>query len=209
MIRVQQQPEPTDFGDRVREPGRRFLALNPHPSARALAARPYWRRAAKQLHHAYEGICAYTCHWIAIDTGWRTVEHFVPKSVDSDLAYEWSNFRLVCGRLNSRKGSHRDVLDPFVIHSGVFFIEFPTLLIKRSAGLSSDIDARAQNTIDRLRLNDETCINARLAWVRPYCAGDIGLQYLRSHAPFIHQEIQRQDLLPPRICDRMGIWPDP
>ena len=81
MIRVQEKPEPRDFEDSVRRDGRRFLVENPSPSARALAARPYWRRAAKPLYDAYDGICAYTCHWIAFDTGWRSVEHFVPKSV--------------------------------------------------------------------------------------------------------------------------------
>ena len=101
------------------------------------------------------------------------------------------------------------MLDPFTIRNGVFFIEFPTLLIKPSAGLSSDIDARAKNTINRLRLNDETCITGRLAWVREYCAGHIGLEYVRSHAPFIHREMQRQGLLPVRIREVMDIRPDP
>ena len=113
MILVREQSEPSNFAEKVRRRGQDFLAKNPRPSAKQLADQPYWRDAAKQLYDAYDGICAYTCHWIAFDTGSRTVEHFVPKVVAPDLAYEWSNFRLVCGRLNSRKGRHQDVLDPF------------------------------------------------------------------------------------------------
>ena len=208
MIRVQEQPEPSDFEERVRRAGRRFLGDNPRPSARAVAARPYWLRAAKQLYNAYGGICAYTCHWIAFDTGSRTVEHFVPKSTTPALAYEWSNFRLVCGRLNSRKRCHQDVLDPFAIENGVFSIKFPFMTIRPSAGLPAELAAQARSTMTRLRLNDETCITARLSWIREYCAGHIDLDYLRRHAPFIHREIHRQGLLPPRICEIMSIQPD-
>ena len=204
MILVQEEPEPGDFHDNVRQRGQRFLAKNPRPTSAALSAHPYWRRAAKQLYDAYDGICAYTCHWIAFDTGSRTVEHFVPKSVAPSLAYEWSNFRLVCGRLNSRKREAQDVLDPFALDNGVFCIDFPSVQIRPFTGLSVELETCAWRTIDRLSLNDETCISARLGWIQDYCGGYIEFDYLRRRAPFLHREIRRQSLVAPKICEVMG-----
>ena len=206
MIFVEKQPEPADFGDNVRRRGERFLAAHPHPTETALSKHPYWRRAAKQLYDAYGGVCAYSCHWIAFDTGARTVDHFVPKSVAPTWAYEWHNFRLVCGRLNSRKHDYQDVLDPFTLKNGVFVIDFPSLLVKPSAGLSEQLDASAWATINRLQLNDETCTRSRLVYVRNYCHGHFDLEYLRECAPFLYREMRRQDLIAPRICEVMGIF---
>ena len=47
-------------------------------------------------------------------------------------------------------------------------------------------------TIERLKLNDEICISSRLEYVKLYCRKEVGLDYLRSRAPFIHREIVRQ-----------------
>ena len=204
VIRVEEQPEPDSFAVNVRRRGERFLATNP-PEPIRFAGREYWRYAAGELYEAYDGICAYTCHKIAPITGWSSVEHFVPKSVTPRLAYEWSNFRLVCGRLNSRKGIHRDVLDPFQIENGVFCLDFPSLQIRPADGCSEQLAARAKRTIERLKLNDETCIRGRRAYVDPYCRGRFDLEYLREEAPFIYREIVRQNLVAPRICEVMTI----
>ena len=194
MIFVQRRPEPRDFDQRVRQPGRRFLRRFPRPTSGEFSRHDYWRSVVEDLHDAYGEICAYTCHWIARDTGWRTVEHFVPKSVDPTLAYEWRNFRLVCGRMNGRKGAHQDVLDPFEIEDGAFAIQFPSLQVRPALGIASELRDEVERTIDRLRLNDELCILSRLAYVEPYCRGEIGLDYLRRRAPFIHREVVRQGL---------------
>ena len=193
MIFVKPAAEPADFDERVRQPGRRFLRSSASPS-REVGERPYWRRAAADLHNAYDGICAYTCHWIALDTGWRSVEHFVPKSIRPALAYEWSNFRLVCGRMNGRKGAHDDVLDPFKIQDPTFVIRFPSLQVGPANGVGDELKTAATRTIDRLKLNDELCISSRLEYVKLYCRKEVGLDYLRSRAPFIHREIVRQRL---------------
>ena len=205
MIRVEEQAEPKIFATNVRQRGERFLDDNPQPSATELGNHAYWRFAARELYEAYAGICAYTCHKIAFDTGWRTVEHFVPKSVNAHLAYEWSNYRLVCGRLNGRKRNHQDVLDPFQLDNGVFSIDFPSLQVRPSDDLFDQLEFRAWRTIERLKLNDETCILGRRAYVEPYCTGDITLQHLFREAPFIHREIIRQNLVAPKICEVMTI----
>ena len=205
MIFVEEQPEPDVFEEIVRQRGLRFLRNTPKPTTREFAAHSYWRNIEGDLYNAYGGICAYTCHWMSLDTGWRTVEHFIPKSVRPSLAYEWRNFRLVCGRLNARKGIHQDVMDPFCITGVVFVIDFPSLLIKPDNGLSLAEKDIALKTIARLRLNDdETCVAARLNYVKEYCTGDISFDFLRRCAPFIHREIIRQGL-EPEIRDVMSI----
>ena len=194
MIFVQEQPEPLRFETDVRKPGRRFLMGHRKPTATQWISHSYWRRVLVELYDAYRGVCAYTCHWIPRDTGADTVDHFVPKSVKSASAYEWKNFRLVCGRMNGRKGNHQDVLDPFTLPRHVFELDFPSLLIKPSRRQSAELAARAERTIERLRLNDELCIRARWGYVKEYCASQITLQFVSEHAPFIYEEIVRQRL---------------
>ena len=127
MIHVDPQPEPPTFDQLVRQPGRKFLKSCPNPKGNQWRA--YWRKIARDLHTAYSGICAYSCHFIQYDTGWRTVEHFKPKDDYKSDAYEWGNYRLVCGVLNGRKGKG-EVLDPFRVHNGWFIMDFPSLLVK-------------------------------------------------------------------------------
>ena len=194
MIFVQEQPEPVRFDADVRRPGRRFLSQTNVPTTDDWRSRSYWRRVLAELHDAYMGVCAYTCHWIAYDTGSATVDHFVPKSVDKALAYEWCNYRLVCGRMNGRKGAHQDVLDPFRLPRNVFELDFPSLQIMPSMRHGNAFSEQAKSTIDRLGLNDETSVKTRLAYVRNYCASHISLEFLEHNAPFIYQEIVRQNI---------------
>ena len=208
VIPVEEQPPPADFDTTVRRRGQRFLQNNPHPTAHELSRRPYWRSAIKGLYDAYGGICAYTSHWMAWDTGSNTVEHFVPKSIAPQLAYEWSNFRLVCGRMNGRKRSHQDVLDPFRLNNGVFWLDFPSLQVKPSDHLPRPLRDRAWSTISRLDLNDETCCDSRLAYVTEYCIGGVSLDHLRRRAPFLHRELTRQGMVAPQLCRIMGLTPD-
>lgn len=202
MIFVERKQEPPDFDQRVRKPGRRFLRNTPKPTHREFSKHSYWRRVVQDLHDAYDSICAYTCHWIARDTGWGSVEHFVSKSAQPALAYEWNNFRLVCGRMNGRKGSHDDVLDPFEIRELTFVIRFPSLQVGVAGGISDELREATVRTVARLGLNDEVCISSRLAYLRSYCNGETSLDYLRRRAPFIHREIVRQGL-ETKICEMM------
>jgi hypothetical protein len=149
-----------------------------------------------ELHDAYGGICAYSCHWIPYDTGADTVEHFRPKDTYPGDAYEWSNYRLVCATLNGRKGIHEDVLDPFLIEEGWFTIDFPSMLVKPRADLEPADRLRVHTSIDRLSLNDEgTCLKSRVRWMTDYCTHDITFEYLRRNAPFIAAELERQGLV--------------
>jgi hypothetical protein len=194
VIPVQEQPEPTDFAQKVRKPGAAFLQKVFHPTN--WDNREYWQNALPALYQAYAGICAYSAHWIQYDEGAATVDHFIPKSVAPQLAYEWSNYRLASRTMNIRKGDHQDVLDPFTLEPSWFMLDFPSLLIKPKPTLSAIQKEQVIATVKRLKLNDDdTCVKARLHWILPFCMGHISFEFLRRHAPFIAYELQRQDLV--------------
>lgn len=194
MIRVDPQPEPASFDAKVRQPGKRFLKTTPNPTEAEWRGHAYWRQCARELHQAYRGICAYSCHWIPLDTGFSSVDHFKPKKQFPRQAYEWNNYRLASGILNGRKGD-RNVLDPFEIEDGWFVLEFPSLLVKPEASLPPERLAQVALTCEVLLLNDEaTCLKNRVRYVEDYCKGEISYGYLESNAPFIARELERQGL---------------
>lgn len=209
MIHIDPQPEPETFDTLVRQPGQRFLARTPNPTRKQWDSHSYWRKTLALLHDLYGGICAYSCHWIPYDTGADTVEHFLPKSTYPQQAYEWGNYRLVCATLNSRKRIFEDILDPFDIQNAWFVIDFPSLQIKPALGLDSVLTGSIQDTIDRLRLNDEgTCLKSREAYIKDYCLGCITFTYLRRKSPFIALELERQNLVT-EIKDMMSYDEEP
>lgn len=207
MIPVKRQPEPSEFSRLVRTPGQKHLDASPTqiPEPSYVRRKRLWREVATHLHTAYSEICAYSCHRIARVTGSRTVEHFVPIKVDPRKAYEWDNYRLVCGRLNGRKGDHQDVLDPFELADNVFALDFPSLQVKPGSGLESQLEADVRATINRLKLNDDTCVEGRVACVRYFCKKEISFDYLRSEAPFVAHELERQGLVN-TIVNMMGYF---
>ena len=194
MIGVQQANEPNQFNASVRTPGMAYLAsLLPHqrPDFRN---RNYWKTILRDLHAAYGGICAYTCHWMAYDVGSDTVEHFRPKSAYPNLAYEWTNYRLVCSRMNARKGRFEDVIDPFDVTPGMFTLHFPSLNVVTGSNLTNTQRTLVETTIRRLRLNDPRSIDTRQEYVKSYLAKHISAAYLRDKAPFLMSELVRQSL---------------
>jgi len=144
---------------------------------------------------AYKGICAYRARWIPHSTGRHSIDHFIPKSVESPLAYEWSNFRYVSARFNSRKGT-RSILDPFLLNEGWFILDFSTFLIKPNSILSADQQKSVQDTINILKLNtDEDLVTERQTWVEEFWAGEISFEHLEKKTPFIAYELERQNML--------------
>jgi uncharacterized protein (TIGR02646 family) len=195
MIRVEMASEPELFHEQVREKGNTFLSTTPNPTTVQWKKRDYWKAISLDLYSSYCGICCYTCHWIPPDTGSSSVEHFKPKSTYPNLAYEWSNFRLVCGKLNSRKKDNEDVIDPFNVIDGMFTIDFPSLLIKPASGLATATKNLVQSTISRLKLNHEgSCLKNRNEYLKQYCTGIVTFDFLLSKAPFLAKEIVRQNL---------------
>ena len=196
MIRVTRQPEPEVFDELVRKPGSKYLADVPHPTSKQWAAHDYWTRVKDELYEAYGQVCAYSCFWIPMTTGFRTCDHFVPKASTPKLAFEWTNYRLCCGTMNGRKQTHEDVLDPFKLKDGWFVIDFPSLLVRAADGLTPNEASKIATTIKALGLNDEgTCRRERCHWLREYCQQGWRIEYLETKAPFLASELRRQHLV--------------
>ena len=193
MISIAPQPEPGDFDLQIRQPGARFLATNPSPSSNDWET--HWSRATPWLVEGYKHICAYSCLRIYRDANDPTVDHYLPKSKYPALAYEWHNFRLCTLRMNRRKWNHEDVLDPFIIQPGWFVLDFQTVLIKSNTTLDDGLRNRVKATIERLKLNHEQDIQARLSRIQDYIQGHYTFDYLRTEAPFIAYELIRQELV--------------
>ena len=193
MIPVAPQPEPNDFDTQVRQPGLRWLAEN-HGAASSQFP-PHWRKCLTELHTAYDGICAYVCIYIEPVTGAQSVDHFIAKSPRPELTYEWSNYRLACARMNSRKREFEDVLDPFTLPLGTFRLALSTCEIKPTAPEGSWERQTADATLQRLGLNDQDCCDLRKYYLRRYQDGRISAEFLRERVPFVYQEVVRQGKL--------------
>ena len=195
MIRVVLQKEPKRFDARVRVPRKRAIARLKTGKIDALP--PYWRRCMDDLWKAYSGICSYMALYIPRTTGATTVEHLAPKSKDVDLAYEWSNYRLVCSTMNSRKSDFEDVLDPFKIKDGWFILGFPSCEVTAAPKLSKRTRQAVLSTIARLKLNDAKCLFDRGQYLDDYQKGLTNMVFLKKYSPFLARELDRQGLRRP------------
>ncbi len=199
MIPVALQPEPSSFDAKVRQPGLHWLAQQGIPldqSPPDPAKLPtYWRRALRDLWLAYEGVCAYLCIFFEWPLGAQSTDHFIPKSRNAGLAYEWANYRLSCLGTNRMKSFFEDLLDPFEIRPDTFVLNLASGKIKPNESLATDIKSKAQETIKRLRLDDAETSQMRADHYGQYCGGDISVGYLAAHSPFVWYEARRQGLL--------------
>lgn len=193
LIPVVAQPEPADFAANVRSPGQAFLSTLPRPTRRQFKNHDYWRRELTNLKTAYTSVCAYSSFWIP---GNCSVDHFLPKSVRPDLAYEWSNYRLAHDKINSNKGDSTEVLDPFLIQVGWFVVDIATLWVNPEASLEQNLRTSIQKTIEILRLNDEQWVRMRFEIYTKYMDGTLSLIDLQTNYPFIAAELQRQNIQP-------------
>jgi len=191
--------EPADFHRKVRVLGANFLRATPNPTRQQWNHKDYWRKALGDLFGAYDGICAYCASWTkragTISTPQdSSVDHFIPKSAAPTQAYEWDNFRLCRSRLNMRKDSHRDVLDPFRLTPGWFNLDFRTFFLLPNPTLSPLDRKRVQTTIDRLQHNaDNDYVNERIGAIREYCLGRATFAQLLNRYPFIAAEMRVQN----------------
>jgi 5-methylcytosine-specific restriction endonuclease McrA len=196
MIFVQEQPEPADFSTKVRTPGQAFLKkLTKKPTNTDFKKKRYWKECLTDLYKAYNGICAYSAQWIPPYITRGTVDHYIPKHEAPELAYEWSNYRLCTERMNNNKDNHLDVMDPFRVQNGWFSINFATFFIEPGDGLPEYLRIAVENTITRLKLNDDdTLVQERVNQVQAYSDGDVSFEFLKNKYPFIASELDRQGL---------------
>ncbi|MCC6160460.1 MAG: hypothetical protein IT350_20575 [Deltaproteobacteria bacterium] len=198
MIPVRRRPEPASFDAMVRQPGSAWLrSVGISPTDWKPGSR-IWRKCLDDLHREYAGVCAYLCIFIEPVTGAKSVDHFVPKSIDPNLAFEWSNYRLACMTMNGRKSKRSVPLDPFRLRRETFHLELVTGRIYPNPDRSMILRRKAQAMIDLLGLDDGECRAIRAAWWNRYIlcfSCPSGSTYLRDSAPFVYSEAKRQGML--------------
>lgn len=193
MIHVTPQPEPDTFDSKVRERGRAWMNKHQTPPP-GNKFPPYWRDCLDDLHSSYNGYCAYLAVYFE-RVGGVSVDHFIAKSRRPDLAYEWSNYRLACSIMNSRKGNHDDILDPFQIETGWFYLELVTGRIYPNKELSPDLKSKVESTIKRLKLDDDRNREMRARHYQEYREETLTDKHLKKYSPFVWLEAKRQGLL--------------
>ena len=200
MIPVAAQPEPASFDVVVRQKGLAHLIdtygfpLNkPLPPKAKIP--PYWRECLTDLHQAYGGICAYLGTFFERVMGGGSVDHFIAKSTHAGSAYEWSNYRLACSTMNSRKREYSDVLDPFFLAPDLFRLQLSTGHIHPNPALNAAPMRLVEEAIERLGLDDPLCRELRARWYQDYLEHKLPSAYLKGKAPFVWSEADRQGLL--------------
>lgn len=199
MMPVVEQPEPTAFDATVRQKGlahlekKGFALDKPLPPKADL--QPYWRACLTDLHQSYNGVCAYLGVYFERVTGAGSVDHFIAKSANAGLAYEWSNYRLACSTMNSRKRDYDDVLDPFYLSPGLFRLQLSSGRIYPNPRLEAQAMRLVEQTIERLGLDDPQCRDLRANWYQDYLEHGLPSDYLKKKSPFVWHEANRQGLL--------------
>lgn len=194
MIPVVKQKEPQIFNDEVRIPGLKYLKKNQKPNSKEFSKHDYWRKINPELYRLYNGICAYTGFWFP-DTS-KSVDHFVPKSKNPKLAYEWDNYRLTTQRMNNTKGDEINLVDPFGVKFGWFILDLDTYLIKPNKILAHSEQEKIAHTIKILRLNrDEDRVENRREIIQRYINREFDFKFIKRKYPYIAYEIERQGLL--------------
>lgn len=203
VIPVQEKPAPKRFNEKVYRPGLAWLKANnlsrgPVPKDKdgkaTVELHPYWRECLDDLHKRYRGVCAYTSIYIDRVTGARSVDHYIAKSSAVEHAYRWRNFRLACAKINGRKGTFDDLLDPFTIQPQTFVLDLFTGAISTNPALPQPLLDQAQTTITRLGLDDGDCRAMRIEFFDDYRTGAITAAYLKKKCPFVWYEIRRQGM---------------
>ena len=220
MIPVAPAPEPPDFDSEVRQLGQCALAEltgQPPPIKRRGPRRKQlvlegvpvtkiadipskslpdlWTKAIPDMLERYGRICAYVCVYIERIIGAPSIDHWIPKSVDPERAYEWDNFRLACSLMNSRKGTKDMLLDPFEIGEGWFELEFVCFQVISSRRLPPHQQLQAAHTVEELHLNCSECLSLRRSQVEAYAQVHVSFEHLEGRSPFVARELRRQGLV--------------
>lgn len=213
MIPVPLANKPPEFDAKVRLPGlsaieelvgrpptlkrrgrKRKKVADQEQDIPADAFPPYWREALPEMLVAYEQRCAYLAMYIHFATGNPTVDHVLPKSYAWNQVYEWANYRLCAGVINSKKGALLTLVDPCTIGPDWFALNLNTLHVERGGTAPVAEWPRIDATLPVL--NQRLCVKEREEYLRCYRlgpgAGGFDLAHLAARAPFIATELRRQ-----------------
>lgn len=215
MIPITLAPEPVGFDRKVRQPGlsaidelvgrapriqrrgrRRAKVADAESQIPSDKLPPLWRGVLDDMMVAYEQRCAYLAMFIE-ETGSPTVDHVIPKSLAWDRIYEWSNYRLCTGVVNSKKGELLGLVDPVDAKTGWFELDLASYRVVRGAIAPKAQHGKIDATLSLLNIRD--CCVQRRRYVEEYRRGPgakgIDLTYLEHRAPFIAAELRRQGQL--------------
>jgi len=215
VIPVALADEPEGFNEKVRQPGlsaidelvgRAPRIKRPGPRRAKIAEHealipadrfpPFWRDALDAMMEAYKQRCAYLAMFIE-ETGTPTVDHVLPKSRAWDQVYEWSNYRLCTGIVNSKKGELLGLVDPIAAKTGWFELNLASYRVVRGVSAPKAQHRKIEATLPLLNLRD--CCAQRRRYIEEYRRGPgakgIDLAYLEYRAPFIASELRRQGQL--------------
>lgn len=204
--------EPADFDKEVRQPGLSAIdeLVGRPPRLRRRGPKrdkvadvesdippdsfpPFWRHALDTMMVVYEQRCAYLAVWIEV-TGNPTVDHVAPVSRAWDKVYEWSNYRLCTGVVNTKKGDLVHLVDPIDARIGWFELDLSSYAVVRGAAAPTAHHQAIDRTLPLLNLPD--CCVLRRTYVEDYWLGPddggISLKYLERRAPFVALELRRQ-----------------
>lgn len=151
-----------------------------------------WRKALGDLCRAYGSVCAYLGLYLHGATGNITVDHFIAKSRDWRRAYDWNNFRLCAGYVNSAKGDQALPLDPFTLEPGLFALELDEFQVVPGPKATGRMLSKVERTIEVLGLNHARCLEERREYADNYRQGEVSGVQLQKWAPFVAQELARQ-----------------
>lgn len=191
MMRVERTPEPPLFDQDVRQPGNAWLEA--HQDARPERFPAHWTRCLPDLRAAFNDLCGYSAMW----TSRPTVDHYRSRSSRDgrQLAYEWTNYRLADGPMNSAKGTWDSrILDPFEVGNDWFEVRLPNLeLVLSEDRIPPERRDDARFTVRQLGLQDgEEVLEMRRAWYDDFVEGDVTLRWLSRRAPLIARAIEKR-----------------
>jgi 5-methylcytosine-specific restriction endonuclease McrA len=188
MIPVKRVRKPSGYDTKVKTPGDAWL--KDHPGAQRPPA--LWSPYTAKLADGFDHRCGYAAMH---DPTGGTVDHFLSYKNHPHLTYEWSNFRFASATLNSSKKTADDtVLDPHEVGEGWFEILLPSLQMRLTDKVPPAQRAKAEFTLDRLKLRDgERILRWRQSWFALYEQGQLTLDGLRQMAPLIAAAVEARD----------------
>lgn len=185
MIPFMPKHQPSFFYEITTVRGQRWLERNKLNNDRP---EDYWSEHRDYLAECFRHLCAYAA--IRIEKG--TFDHYLSCKNKRERAYDWFNYRYICGIINSSKQAiDEEVLDPFEVKEGWFEVLLPSFELTLTNKLTdSNIRKRAELTILRLHLN-ENFIEPRKQWYNQFLTGKQSLSGLLCNAPLVGQAVYR------------------
>jgi hypothetical protein len=204
MIPVRRPREPKSFDERCRIKGKKWLRANSVKSGKR--PKDFWSQFEPQLRTAFKERCGWLAMWIEHGQ----VDHYLSKHHPDPArrreqrseAYEWTNLRWACARMNNRKRNRdAEILDPYEIRDGWFRLNARLKLVVTAACPPSKRE-RAELTIRHLGLDcDRDVMRMRQRILRNYdfqvatgMRTEAAMAVLERDAPLIAEYVRWRDV---------------